>query len=460
MMDDTAVEGDSKAPQAFLLRLLSGPHAGAEVELDEHDKVVVIGSDNSCDLVLADALAAPKHASFQYEGGGIRLTPLDGQVFLDGKLVPKESVSVPAFRFITIGTTQIVAGATDAEWPVISIADAPPLEKPLEMPVDIADNPVGVAAGKHPSAPGTKSEKERKKRRRIVFSGIGVLVGGLVVLMFLPDRNRPNLVVNEKIIRAEIANLDYRSSVDVRVEAGRIIVDGYVPTNDQLRTLKNELLQITTAIQFNVRSEERIIKAIEDSIRDIDGTVRVIPVAPGVYSISGYVHNTDRWQRIRGRLNQDIPGVKKINSDIMTPESVHTLANTTLDEYGLREHISVFPESGRVVFRGAVSALLAEKWRMAAEDIIQTFGNVIPVTFDVQSQSAQSDPAGNSLFAQPIQAITVGSSGMSWVTTRDGKKYFEGSFLASGWRIDAIDVSGLKFSRNGTQLALRLEALQ
>jgi hypothetical protein len=97
---------------------------------------------------------------------------------------------------------------------------------------------------------------------------------------------------------------------------------------------------------------------------------------------------------------------------------------------------------------------------MAAEDIVQIFGNILPVVFDVQSQSAQSDPAGNSLFAQPIQAITIGSSGLSWVTTRDGKKYFEGSFLASGWRIDSIDVGGLKFSRNGTQLALRLEALQ
>jgi type III secretion protein D len=459
MMDDTAVEEEAKVPQAFLLRLLSGPHAGAEVELDEHDKEVVIGSDDSCDLVLADALAAPKHAAFQYEGGELRLKPLDGQVFLDGKLLSGESVGVPPFHFVTIGTTQIVAGAADAEWPTISIADAPPLEKPLEMPLDANGNPA-VAAGNDPANAKVAKEWERKKLRRIIFSGVGIFVGGLVVLMLLPDRNRPNLVVNEKIIRAEIANLDYRSSVDVRVESGRIIVEGYVPTNEQLRTLKNELLQITTALQFNVRSEERIVKSIEDSVRDIDGNLRVIPITPGVYSVSGYVHNTERWQRIRGRLDQDIPGVKKINSDIMTPESVQTLANTTLDEYGLREHISVLPESGRVVFRGAVSALLAEKWRMAAEDIIQTFSNTIPIVFDVQSQSAQSDPAGNSLFVQPIQAITISSSGMSWVTTRDGKKYFEGSFLASGWRIDAIDIGGLRFSRNGTQLALRLEALQ
>ncbi|MDR1456747.1 MAG: type III secretion system inner membrane ring subunit SctD [Puniceicoccales bacterium] len=459
MMDDTAIEKEGKTSHSFLLRLLSGPHAGAEVELDEHDQEVTIGSDDSCDLVLADVLAARKHAAFRYDGGELHLKPLDGQVFLNGKLVTTEFVNVPAFQFVTIGTTQIVAGATDAEWPSLSLADAPPLEKPLEMPPDTAGDPASID-GSATATQKAVGEMERRKLRRIIFSGIGVLVGGLVVLMLLPDRNKPNLVENEKIIRAEIANLDHRANVDVRVEAGRIIVEGYVPTNAQLRTLKNELLQITTAIQFNVRSEERIIQAIEDSVRDIDGAVRVVPITPGVYSIAGYVHNTERWQRIRGRLDQDIPGVKKINSDIMTPESVQTLAHTTLDEYGLREHISVFPESGRVIFRGAVSALLAEKWRMAAEDIIQTFANIIPVTFDVQSQSAQSDPAGNSLFAQPIQAITIGSSGMSWVTTRDGKKYFEGSFLASGWRIDAIDASGLKFSRNGTQLALRLEALQ
>ncbi|MDR1437692.1 MAG: type III secretion system inner membrane ring subunit SctD [Puniceicoccales bacterium] len=462
-MNGSQTSNGAANKRAFLLRFLSGPHSGAEVELDEHDQQITIGSDEGCDLILEDALVAPRHMMFQFSNGALLLKPLGGRVFLGGKWVREEQVDVQPFQFVTVGTTQIVAGPSGEIWPELTAGDAPTIEKISdETPVEVMQNAEIVAVDSTAANEITADKKRshRRKLRRVLFCGVAVLFVGIALLAALPQKKQLRPMDVERFVRAEIADMEYDSSVDVRLEDGRIIVEGYVPTNQELRNLKERLSSLYSGLRFSVRSDEKIIRAIEDTIGDVGTSLAVISVKPGIYSIRGYMYESENLQKIRNRLSQGIPGVKKAQVDVMTSEAAGVLAVSSLDEFGLRQQITVQQEPNRIIFRGSVSALQAEKWRNAAENIIRKFGDVIPVEFDVRSLSAQSDPAGIAFFAQPIQAITIGSMGLSWITTQDGRKYFEGSFLSSGWRIDSISSSGLKFSRDGNQLSLRLEALR
>lgn len=60
----------SARKSSCLLKIFSGPNIGAEVPLQ--DGVYVLGSDDDCDLVLADHFIAPRHAQLELSGGKVR----------------------------------------------------------------------------------------------------------------------------------------------------------------------------------------------------------------------------------------------------------------------------------------------------------------------------------------------------------------------------------------------------
>lgn len=61
-----------------LFKIYSGVHLGAVIELNEGTWVV--GSDDSADIVLADAGVAARHAAFDVSEAGVKQTPLDGRL--------------------------------------------------------------------------------------------------------------------------------------------------------------------------------------------------------------------------------------------------------------------------------------------------------------------------------------------------------------------------------------------
>ena len=96
--------------RAAVLELFSGLHAGARIELTEGDWV--IGSDDSCDLILTDEGFAPRHASIAVTSGDVGIVTLDGKVTtLDGRAVVNEVW--PRGTIFLFGTIAAAWGAAD-----------------------------------------------------------------------------------------------------------------------------------------------------------------------------------------------------------------------------------------------------------------------------------------------------------------------------------------------------------
>lgn len=474
----------------FLVKILSGPHQGAEVELPPNEPIL-IGAGDDCDLVLSDALLADRHCQLVDQNGELQLSAMDGQVFVSGRLVRENPVTVTNFEFITIGTTQLVVGPAVGDWPPITLADAPELEEVSEEQVEETPSDEGKtrtgSAGEDgeeesewevieeippavelPPPPKMSdllarqnARKIRQKRiRRVVLFVLFLVLSGATLIMLLPAKKRFSIDDYHRIVQARITDLEYVNDVIVSLENNQLIADGYVATNTELRDLRNQLLQIYPGLQFRVRSEERILSQMEETMNAIDSELRITTIQPGIYSVTGYVYNTENWQKIRNRLGRDIPGVKRVQEDILSPDKIQSMTDEVLKQQNLTNFIQVLPREDRIIFKGEIAMAQQEVWKKAAEEFIRLFNDTVPIEFDVQLSGVQTQQQGNRFFGSLIQGVTISSSGLGWVTLQNGQKYFEGSYLPSGYTIDEIGVDGIVFSRNNSQVRIRIEELQ
>lgn len=458
--DPQAASGEKV--RSFLLKILSGPHQGAEVELPS-DVAIAVGSDGSCDLVLSDALIADRHFEFFQQEDGMHLRPLEGNVFLSGKLVREESSPIALFEFITVGTTQMVLGPAGGSWPAISIADTPELESIAEETPEetlSGENLTGISESVREISEENVKKMSRHRSRRVIGMGLLLLIGGLGLVALLPTKKHYNVIDFAQIIQGRISNMEAYSGVQVQTQNGQLILEGYVSTNEDLKNLRNETLKVYPTAQVRVRSDERVIGEIEEIVANLDEGLTVTKVQPGVFSIGGYIHDTEEWQKLRNRLARDIRGVKKIQDDILSPEKVESMSTEIFKQNNLGDQIRALPREDRVIFQGEIGMAQQENWKKTAEALIEMFNDIVPIEFDVKLSGLKTQQQGNRFFGASVQGLTVASNGLGWVTLRNGRKYFEGAYLPSGYTIEEISVDGIVFSRNNRQVRVTIEELQ
>ncbi len=104
----------------IILRVFSGPHAGAEVVLPPGDHV--IGTEDSCDIILSDGGLAPRHVSIRVTAGvpgapsTVHITPLDGPVRYDDADVPATGVTLAPAAPCHLGDTCLAWNTPGAPW--------------------------------------------------------------------------------------------------------------------------------------------------------------------------------------------------------------------------------------------------------------------------------------------------------------------------------------------------------
>src|SRR5690242_8932354 len=103
------------AAREWILKIISGPHQGAEEVL--RPGRTVVGTDPECDIVLHDMLLAPRHLAFHFANDAVTVEPLEGRVHYQGRRV-LGPLPVSKFTFVTAGTTHFVLGPSSERWPL------------------------------------------------------------------------------------------------------------------------------------------------------------------------------------------------------------------------------------------------------------------------------------------------------------------------------------------------------
>lgn len=152
---------------SYLLKILKGANAGAEIALAEG--AVTFGSGDACDIVLADATLAAEAFVIETSGAGLTLRMLP-----DG-----EAKALGLYTVFAAGEMEFAVGEDGTTWPELK-RPAPVERAPdgdAEPQEDVA--PAPVTAAEPPPAKGLL--KERKSR----FSVVRTLLLALLVLILL-----------------------------------------------------------------------------------------------------------------------------------------------------------------------------------------------------------------------------------------------------------------------------------
>src|SRR5690554_5808138 len=116
--------------QRRLLRIVSGLHAGASRELAERE-MILVGSGDDCDIVLADTGVAHHHALISVVDGHFQLRALDAPLQLEGRtLHPGDPVEMDRLQRVGLGEAALAFGLEDdPAW----LALAPDDEQPAAV---------------------------------------------------------------------------------------------------------------------------------------------------------------------------------------------------------------------------------------------------------------------------------------------------------------------------------------
>lgn len=449
----------SAPKQQWLLKVIAGPHQGAEIGL--YEGKTLVGSDDECDVVLHDVLVAPQHVEFELSStSGITVAPLGGRVFIHGKRVREARQAWPAFTFLSLGGSHLVLGPAGQAWPLLSAADIPELEKEVEAPeVDPkgsieskATSTEAIApSGVTPLAPvGAAPQPALTPASRLgpilgILAGVLLLLGWAIVYndFFSTQKNsaEPQKEVTDAEaalpitrVKAVVKELGLVESIQVDESAGRLTVSGYVDTESRQRELQAALRASVPGLRTKIYSLEKIASTARSLLEAQRLPLTVSSLSEGALRISGKLASAEPWIRMKQTLLAEVPGINDIQDDVEIEPQRTAIAPALQTSFELPQK-SVEPAASVVT----PSAVTPPSNPPAADSKTETF--LSPDSIDTPEAT--------------VAAVRGETAGLGYIRLSTGGVYFAGARLPYGGTIDQIDAGTVTIIEKGQRRTLR-----
>ena len=257
--------------RGVVVRVVSGLHSGAERELDGGE-MILIGSGDDCDMVLADAGVAARHALLSFINGRFSLRALDAPLHVGTAMVhPGDPVELDRVQRVGIGEAAIAFGAADdAGWERL-------------VPGGLGPRP----------APDQPARPYLRRLPAIAAVAVLSLLSLAVFAMFSPPQ--PEAPDPREQLQRLVPEYGIDEGMAVIDPQGRLALTGTVPdaaTGEDIARDVAEVLRglgITARTRYLGNGDVEIRGAFEDpgvleaaaysrAMREVKGVVRVIPV--------------------------------------------------------------------------------------------------------------------------------------------------------------------------------------
>ena len=442
----------------YLIKIFSGPHQGAEIELSGNQ--CVIGSGEGCDVILADSLISKKHAKINVRSGKLSLEALDEGVYYDGKWVQGKLESIEPYKFVSIGTTHFLIGPKDEKWPNITAADIPELKKAVE------EGKETVIGGEKVVAEGEKAvgipveEQKSSFKMPLVILSIAVAIMVLVALIFGSTRS---LVEVESEFNAQVAKdsivkvIDgFKMSDNLSVEEDsyneRIVVSGFVETAQERHRLTSALLDASEYAVVRIDSQEFLLNSLRETISRYKLDVEVESADLGSATLIGYVQKTDEWDKVKKIINQDVMGIKELKDEVVTGDDIILTLTKMAADAGIKGDLIFIPLEKTIQVLGNLVGDELELWTELKAKATRLYAGKLTISDNVRAADIFIEQ--KRYFDTPIESVNIKNIG--WIGLRDGRRYFVGSTLPSGYVIEEISSKGIRLVKEDEEITLDL----
>ncbi|MDN5781926.1 MAG: FHA domain-containing protein [Luteimonas sp.] len=279
---------EAEAPASVnVLRILSGLHAGASRDLAEQE-MILVGSGDDCDIVLADQGVARHHALINLIGGMSSLRALDAPLRVDGQpLHPGDPVELRGLQRIQLGQAAIAFGEEDD-----------PGWASLAPDIDLGDNTRAPANG-------------MRKLPLVAALAVLSLASLAIFAAVMPKHAEPADPRSQ--LNAFIGEFQVRDGQVLEDAQGLPVLRGTVKDDGVRANIEKRVAQAGFEAALDLRSAEKIAADVSEVLRTQNINAKTRYMGNGVVEASGRFEDMDAMRAAASsRAMDDVPGVTKV----------------------------------------------------------------------------------------------------------------------------------------------------
>ena len=318
----------------FLLKIVQGPNAGAEIALVEGVRVT-LGSADSCDIVLADPTLPAEACAIEASADAVALTPSGA-----------EPETLEPLRVRSFGSTALAVGPADSPWGPLSWEapsrgeaaegaseaarpeSAPPKEEDSAAP-DSAKSAETEEAGAGPSEPAAPSRKRGRFLGCLIALVALLLLLAAAIRFLLPlvrpadpsPGDEPGSVPEES--SSGLADLAARYGLDLVETNGTTLARGDFATRAERVKATAELYEAQPDIALDLADIETLRNSTADLLAAAtDGAIKVADVTNRVAVLAGRALDPAFLSATIEALRADVPRLAGVDTAAVSLDSL------------------------------------------------------------------------------------------------------------------------------------------
>lgn len=311
----------------FLLKIVQGPNAGAEIALVEGVRVT-LGSSDACDIVLADPTLPAEACALEASAEAVTLATAGA-----------EPERLEPLRVRSFGSTALAVGPADSPWGPLSWEAPATTEPPAKTgeaeeapspPPEKSDAPVPTAAkgddpGKADAAPTDSDAKPRSRGRRIGYLVLLLLLLLLAAWLLARRWAKPATPPESEARLAPGASAPVLSSIADRYRLavietnGTTLVRGDFATRAERLAATAELYAAQPGLALDLADAETLRSSTEDLLAAAtEGAIKVAGVTNRVAVLAGTAPDPSSLAATLDALRADVPRLAGIDTAAVT----------------------------------------------------------------------------------------------------------------------------------------------
>lgn len=343
----------------WLLKVISGPNAGAEFAMHKGTSYLLGKDPNTCDVVFQDLSVSAQHARLSITGDdNIFIEDLGSRngVIVNGELISEKHL-LTSQDMIALGTTTfLVIDRKHARETIIAIPPPTALSAP---PPSAKEEEAAVAKTAEP--PPKKDWKEIViPKRHLLFAGVFVLTLFVGVVGLLALFKTETVVVKKVDESSEIEEMLKPFpgvQFSFNVPSGKLFLVGHVLTKIDQQELVYKLSQLPyiRKVEDTVIVDELVwqnMNALLSSNPEWVG-ISVYAPAPGQFVLRGYLETLQEADSLSDYIHLNFDYLDLLKNEVVVEQLVQTQIQTLLAEYGYSA-VTFQLSNGEVVLGGRI----------------------------------------------------------------------------------------------------------
>ncbi|WP_027185229.1 type III secretion system inner membrane ring subunit SctD [Desulfovibrio inopinatus] len=484
--------------EELVLKILTGPHAGAEISLKDGD--YVLGASDDCDFALADSALAEHHMSISICDGVCSVSPMDGVVMLNGEQISQET-TIPPFIPLVVGGTTLCLGPEDEPWPQIPLGEliSPPTKQDEPQPVDTSDETASqdvassipaTSVDLSPSEDSTSIDDNDAspfdqsfgidRFRRFVSKPTGAIVLGIATVLFvfiiLFSLRLLSTSTEMEHVRETSRLLHNAGFTGLRVTEGgdgEILVKGRVADDKSLVLLRKIVDSSRYPLHLDVDTAKESAEKLEHWLNAKSTPLHVEAARSGTVKVLGFAATMDVLEKLLNEAQRELDDLGSIETNIATYEQVGPELDSLLASEGLEGMVKVEVEDFFINVETAFGRELEPAWMRVRQALDEMYPFQVPLRVKhVKVERARDETQEALEAAENAEGTKDEGKGFfsveSWKTVRsvslttipmayiDGAGQFHelGSLLPNGFRVSEVTPNGVVLIKQDNMIFL------